>query len=138
MIADDVATAVVNALIAGSWGEAFMPEHVDQVDPLEPGDFNLRVLVLDAGMLVGRAARRVLYEDSIIDIAIQQRVTEDKTRVRQLKELAQKFLRHFVFANIGYPFFAAEYLTHRVPEHLREERVFTAIVRLTYRTHANA
>lgn len=138
MIADDVAAAVVAALVAGSWGEAFMPEHVEFIDPIEPDDFNLHVRVFDSAVLTSWAARRVLREDPVVNIMIQQRVENDTSRVQQLKSLAERIRRHFAFADIGYSVLSANYAVHRDHDHLREKRAYTGVITLTYRTHVNA
>jgi hypothetical protein len=135
MIADLVAEAVETRLNTQGWSEPFVARRVEVVVPIAPEDTALRVLVLDFAVVTGRGARQILREEVVVDVAVQQRVGEDTVRVRQLKGLVEEFSRHFALAEIGYPFAAAEYLAHRVPDHLREDRVFTAVVRLTYRTH---
>jgi hypothetical protein len=138
MIADLVAEAVETRLNTQGWPESFVARRVEVVEPIAPEDTALRVLVLDVTVVTGRGGRQQLREDVVIDVAVQQRVGEDTVRVRQLKDLIESFSRHFALAEIGYPFAAAEYLAHRLPDHLREDRVYTGILRLTYRTHHHA
>lgn len=139
-VGDAIAEAVVTELNSQSWLISFTAEHVQVVDPLTNESTSPRVIVLDAEINVSRASRRVLEEEVLVDVALQERIDPgDNVRVQELKQTAQAILRHFALtADVGYSILSGEYLAHRVPEHLREDKVFTALVRLTYRNYHRA
>lgn len=137
-IADNIAEVLVGDLNAGSWSQAFTAEHLEVPDwSLNEGDLaELRVIVVDAEIEVSRADRTRDFHDVTLDIGVQKHCGDDDAEPRALKALCQELLRFYSrrsFASVGAKIWRSGYLAHKVPEHLRSKRVFSGVVRLTYR-----
>jgi hypothetical protein len=136
MISDDLAQAVTDELNATTFSQAFVAQRLEVPEFSVPDLATLRVSVTDSGIVLEPASRTRHVHDVAIDIAVQARVADDQAAVRPLKALVQEILDHFRFwrpAAIAASLLRAEYLAHRFVEHLRDKRVFTGVVRLTYR-----
>jgi hypothetical protein len=137
--ADDIATLLVDDLNEAEWSQVFEAAYLEVPDwSLDLGELNtLRVTVVDAEIEVSRADRLRDYHDVTLDVAVQKHVGNDDDEPRALKALCQEMLDRYTRKHLdaaGAKIWRAAYLAHKVPEHLRTKRVFSGVIRLTYRT----
>lgn len=139
-LVDLIAEAVHTQLRTTNFSLSFVPERLEVPDySLTEGDLDkLKVSVFDADINLTRSSRTTHYHYVDIDVGIVAKVDGDEYKPRQLKYLVQEIMDHFrnlAESTLGYAVFNVAYLAHRVPEKLKENRVFMGVVRLTYRVN---
>jgi len=132
----DIADAVVDELNSGSFSLVFnaVRGYVPVYDLEDLAD--LRVTVVPAGVDAARASRGEDQVDYRVDVAVQQRAETDADAdalVGLVEEIADHF-RHLTLATNPAAYCAAyEHDPVYAPEHMREGRVLTSVLRLTFR-----
>lgn len=135
----EVADAVVRALNAGQFSEQFTAERTYNPERKLSQYKTLRVTVVPKGRVTAAADRSGYQQDIAIDIGIQKRAETDAEADTMMGLVDEVFaalngrvltdtegFRLAVWVETGNePIF--------VPDHLREDRVFTSVLTLTYR-----
>lgn len=98
----------------------------------------LRVTVVPAGRTIAPAARDLLIHDHRIEIAVQQRITnEAATSLDPLEALVERLALHLArtpLALVGVAWAGAEHAPLVAHDHLNELRQFTSVLVVTYRS----
>ena len=131
----DIADAVLTALAAGTWSQAFSPVRAYRpVYALEQLK-DLRVTVVPKSASETRLSRSDLMAEYRVDVAVQQRAATDAER-DALMTLVEEFAAAFTGERLEGAAYAVCLHTDRQPiydpEHLREHGVFTAVLTLTF------
>jgi len=132
----DVAEAVVQELNAQSWSaeltatRSWRPQF--DLEDLQ----GLRVTVVPRSVTLTRASRAEHQEDYMVDIGIQQRVSDLDADVDALVGLAEEIADHFRGLLLEDPEVVCTSVSVEpvaAPDHLEEMRTFTSVVQLTLR-----
>ena len=136
-IADAVA-AELNAAPEGTFAQAFtaVRAYVPANDVRDLKD--LRVLVVPRSREDAVETRRLARVDVAVDVGVQRRVDPaDNAAVDALSDLAEQVLRYLrgrrLAAQEAARWVGAANEPIFYPDHLLEQRVFTSVVRVTYR-----
>lgn len=138
-LCDQIAAAVtaeLNSAPGGTFGVEFVARQLDVPD-FDIGDLaSLQVTVSDASITLEPANRAADWHQYDIHIGVQQCVSDDASSVKPLKLLLQQMMdymrRRPLAAVPEAKYVRARYVSHRAPDHLREHRVFTGVIALTY------
>jgi len=134
----NVADAVVASLNGASFSLPVTAErkYVPAVDLADLAD--LHVTVVPRAVAITTATRDSSYFDCTVDVGIQKKVNpDDLGELDALVNLTQEIVDHLRLRRLdSYPGAAWMSITHEpvfAPEHLDQERAFTAVVSVTYR-----
>jgi hypothetical protein len=135
----DIADAVVSQLNAGSFSKAFTATrgYLPRFDLEEMGD--LRVTVVPKSVEISTASRSGHQHDYGIDVAIQRKLEqEDAAEIDPLMDLVEEIADQFRGSALPTDPQASCVGVANAPvyaqEHMREDRLFTSVLTLTFRT----
>jgi hypothetical protein len=140
----DGVLAVLNGAPAGTFGLAFTAESADLPlhDLAELA--TLKVLVVPSGTDSEIETRSTSRHEITVDVAVQKHLAQadaagEKAEIRTLRNLVEAIGDFLERGRLGNPAFAAWLKTQNQPiyspDHLREMRVFTSVLHVTYRTN---
>jgi hypothetical protein len=137
----EIADAMVTALQAATLSMGFTAAR-DYAPVTEANDLaDLRLTVVPRELTLVAASRAKDEFDYVVDVAIQRRVEVDIPTLDPYMRLAEEVLDLFRMQRLSYgtggdyaQCVAAQHNPIYIPEHLREFRVFTSVVSLTFRT----
>lgn len=133
---DDLAEAIRNAINdpARNWSLPFLAEKKEAPGFTLEELTALRVTVTDSDVDVTRASRTSDEFRYVVDVAVQQRALDDDKRVKALKALGREMLDYFRGVRFlsGCERIGLRWIVRDVA-HLREHRVFTGLVSMTWR-----
>ncbi len=148
-VIDRVAIAVQQELSAGAWSQEFVPRRVeDNTIELEDLD-TLHVDVMPGEVTIEEASEEASQVDVEVQIAVRKRFglddqvestgEVDQADIDALRRLTYEIASHFMHQReltfLTAWCTAAKFNPHSSPAMLREQRQFTAIIRLTCRVY---
>lgn len=129
-------TAELNGADSGTFDAPFVARQLDIPDYSVQDLSTLQVTVTDTEIDVTPANRAEDFHDYTIAVGLQKKVSSDGVEVKTLKRVVEQIIDYFRRRKLASvpaaSIIRAQYLAHRVPEHLRDKRVFTGVVELTY------